>query len=65
LLVVHGEHDTNVLIGEARQVVVALQALGRPVEYLELEGDGQTFRRADSRKRLARTMVRFLSHAVS
>jgi acetyl esterase/lipase len=65
LLVVHGEHDTNVPIGEARQVVTALQALGRPVDYLELEGEGHTFRRADSRKRLARTMVRFLSQALS
>jgi dipeptidyl aminopeptidase/acylaminoacyl peptidase len=61
LLVVHGEHDTNVPIGEAHQIVAALRALGRPVEYLELEGEGHTFRRADSRRHLARTMLRFLA----
>lgn len=60
LLVVHGEHDTNVPIGEARQIVAELRALGRPVEYLELEGEGHTYRRLDSRKRLARAMLRFL-----
>ena len=39
LLVVHGEHDTNVPIGEAHQIVGALRA-GQPVEYLELPGEG-------------------------
>ena len=40
LLVVHGELDTNVPIGEAHQIVAALRDLGRPVEYLELDGRG-------------------------
>ena len=35
LLVVHGELDTNVPLGEAHQIVEALRALGRPVEALE------------------------------
>ncbi|MGK5170529.1 prolyl oligopeptidase family serine peptidase [Geodermatophilus sp. CPCC 205761] len=69
LLVVHGEHDTNVPLGEAHQIVAALRALDRPVEYLELAGEGHDYRRADSRKRLVRTMVGFLEsaldHAVS
>ena len=60
LLVVHGEHDTNVPIGEAHQVVARLRELGRPVEYLELAGEGHVFRRADSRKLLLERMVRFL-----
>jgi dipeptidyl aminopeptidase/acylaminoacyl peptidase len=60
LLVVHGEHDTNVPLGEARQIITALRSLGRPVEYLELEGEGHTFRRAESRRRLLRTMLGFL-----
>ena len=59
LLVVHGEHDTNVPIGEARQIVAALTGLGRPVEYLELASEGHVYRRADSRKRLLAAMVRF------
>jgi dipeptidyl aminopeptidase/acylaminoacyl peptidase len=64
LLVVHGEHDTNVPIGEAQQIVAALQALDRPVEYLELAGEGHDYRRADSRKQLTRTMLQFLTTAL-
>ena len=58
LLVVHGELDTNVPIGEARQIVAALQALRRPVEYLQLDGEGHEYRRADSRLRLIATTAR-------
>ncbi|WP_245961962.1 S9 family peptidase [Quadrisphaera granulorum] len=67
LLVVHGEHDTNVPIGEARQIVAALteRALvdesAPPVEYLELAGEGHDYRRADSRRTLYGAVVRFLA----
>ncbi|HEY8588529.1 MAG TPA: S9 family peptidase [Naasia sp.] len=60
LLVVHGELDTNVPLGEATQIVAALRKLHRPVEYLELEGEGHEYRRADSRERLLETMIPFL-----
>lgn len=61
LLVVHGEHDTNVPIGEARQIVAALQQEGRPVTYLELAGEGHEHRRPSSRRLLLRAMLCFLS----
>ncbi|TNM67933.1 S9 family peptidase [Streptomyces sp. NP160] len=67
LLVVHGEHDTNVPIGEAHQVVAALRDRARvdesapPVEYLELAGEGHDYRRADSRRTLYGAVVRFLA----
>ena len=64
LLVVHGELDSNVPVGEARQVVAALRALGRPVDYLELAGEGHDYRRAESRLRLAETMVAFLRRTI-
>jgi dipeptidyl aminopeptidase/acylaminoacyl peptidase len=64
LLVVHGEHDTNVPIGEAHQVVLALRELDRSVQYLELAAEGHVFRRADSRKLLTATMARFLAAAL-
>ena len=64
LLVLHGEHDTNVPIGEAHQIVAALRALDRPVEYLELPGEGHDYRRAHSRKRLTRTILGFLTAAL-
>jgi dipeptidyl aminopeptidase/acylaminoacyl peptidase len=65
LLVVHGELDSNVPLGEARQIVGALRRLGRPVEYLQLDGEGHEYRRADSRKILIRRMLRFLSRALT
>ncbi len=61
LLVVHGELDTNVPIGEALQMVAALQARDRPVEYLQLDGEGHEYRRADSRRRLIAELIRFLT----
>lgn len=60
LLVVHGELDTNVPIGEAHQVVAALRDLGREVEYLELAGEGHEYRRAESRLLLISRMLSFL-----
>ncbi len=64
LLVVHGELDTNVPIGEAHRIVAALRELGRPVDYLELAGEGHEYRRADSRLLLIETMRAFLSDAL-
>jgi dipeptidyl aminopeptidase/acylaminoacyl peptidase len=61
LLVVHGELDTNVPIGEAHQIVSALRSLGRPVEYLELPGEGHEYRQAGSRQVLVDRMVAFLT----
>jgi dipeptidyl aminopeptidase/acylaminoacyl peptidase len=64
LLVVHGELDTNVPIGEARQIVDALTALDRPVDYLQLDGEGHEYRRAESRLLLIRTMLEFLTRSL-
>ncbi|GAA3341531.1 alpha/beta fold hydrolase [Curtobacterium pusillum] len=61
LLVVHGELDTNVPIGEAHQVVAALRERSHDVEYLELEGEGHEYRRASSRAELVRRMVEFVA----
>ena len=65
LLVVHGELDTNVPIGEAHQIVAALRDLDRPVEYLQLDGEGHEYRRADSRILLITTMLEFLGKALA
>ncbi len=65
LLVVHGDLDTNVPVTEARQVVAALRALGRDVEYLELEGEGHEYRRRASREQLLATMAEFLLGALA
>lgn len=60
LLVVHGELDTNVPIGEALQIVEALRGMDRPVQYLQLNGEGHEYRRAESRRTLVEAMVIYL-----
>jgi dipeptidyl aminopeptidase/acylaminoacyl peptidase len=65
LLVVHGELDSNVPLAEALQIVGALRRLGRPVQYLQLDGEGHEYRRADSRKILIGRMLQFLSRALT
>ncbi len=65
LLVAHGSLDTNVPVGEAHQVVAALQRLGRSVQYLELAGEGHEYRRTDSRLRLLRSILDFLDRRLS
>jgi dipeptidyl aminopeptidase/acylaminoacyl peptidase len=60
VLVVHGALDTNVPVNEAHQVVDALRAIEREVEYLELPGEGHEYRRAASRRLLLETLARFL-----
>jgi dipeptidyl aminopeptidase/acylaminoacyl peptidase len=64
LLVVHGELDTNVPRGEATQLVARLHELGRPVQYLELAGEGHEYRRADSRLTLLRELTSFLARTL-
>ncbi len=64
LLVVHGELDTNVPLGEATQVVAALRSLDRPVEYLQLDGEGHEYRRAGSRKLLHERILEFLTRVL-
>jgi dipeptidyl aminopeptidase/acylaminoacyl peptidase len=64
LLVVHGALDTNVPVTEGRQVVAALEGLGRPVGYLEFEGEGHEYRSRSSRELLMTTMAGFLVDAL-
>jgi dipeptidyl aminopeptidase/acylaminoacyl peptidase len=64
LLVVHGELDTNVPLNESRQLVSALRSLDRPVEYLELPGEGHEYRRASSRIRLLEVETAFLDRVL-
>lgn len=65
VLVVHGELDTNVPLGEAIQVVARLQALGKPVEFLQLAGEGHEYRRLDSRRLLLQRLTEFLGRQLA
>ena len=64
LLVVHGELDTNVPLAEATQIVRRLRELGRPVEYLELAGEGHEYRHVPTRLALLTTMADFLARVL-
>jgi dipeptidyl aminopeptidase/acylaminoacyl peptidase len=65
LLVIHGELDTNVPIGEAHQIVAALQGQNREVDYVELAGEGHEYLRLESKRRFVATLVTFLARALA
>ncbi|MFF0465149.1 S9 family peptidase [Streptomyces mexicanus] len=55
VLAVHGEHDTNVPVGESQQFVRAARERGLEAELLLLRQEGHDFRRADNRRLFRRT----------
>ncbi len=61
LLVVHGSNDPRVPIGEAEQMVEALRARGRPVEFLRFADEGHALSRLDDRLAAYGAMARFLA----
>ncbi|MET0864891.1 MAG: prolyl oligopeptidase family serine peptidase [Nakamurella sp.] len=56
-LLVHGEQDTNVPVGESVRAHVALQAAGKPTEMLLLPGEGHTIVGHDGRISSTRAIV--------
>jgi len=60
LLVIQGDNDPRVPREESEQLVERLRTLGRPVEYLTLEGEGHGFSRRDSRQLVYERMTEFL-----
>ncbi|MEU0008706.1 prolyl oligopeptidase family serine peptidase [Streptomyces sp. NPDC006314] len=55
VLAVHGEHDTNVPVGESEQFVRAARERGLDAQLLLLHQEGHEFRRADNRRLFRRT----------
>lgn len=64
LLAVHGEHDTNVPLGESEQFVRAARERGLEAELLMLRDEGHDFLRADSRKLFRRTAADWIERHV-
>jgi dipeptidyl aminopeptidase/acylaminoacyl peptidase len=62
LLVVQGDNDPRVPREESDQLVERLRALGRPVEYITLGGEGHGFVRLDSRQLVLERIGTFLDH---
>ena len=50
LLLLHGTADTNVPIGESIQMYTALKLLGKPVEFIQVEGENHAI--YDHKKRI-------------
>ncbi len=60
LFVVHGANDPRVPIGEAEQIVAALQKRSVPVEYLRFENEGHGIVKRANRLVVYPTIARFL-----
>lgn len=64
LMVIHGANDPRVPIGETEQIVAALRAKGREVEYLRYEDEGhglaKTKNRADAYPKVVAFFARHL-----
>jgi dipeptidyl aminopeptidase/acylaminoacyl peptidase len=62
LLTVHGEHDTNVPLGESVRIVRAARARGVPAELLLLHDEGHEFLRRPNRRLFRRTAADWMEH---
>ncbi len=59
LMVIHGARDPRVPVGEAEQIVAALRARNRTVEYIRFENEGHGVARRENRIRAYGELVRF------
>ncbi|MDO9610079.1 MAG: S9 family peptidase [Brevundimonas sp.] len=60
LLLIHGKDDTVVHIEQSRIMAEAMRRAGKPVEFIELQGEDHWLSRADTRQQMLRETVRFL-----
>lgn len=60
LLLIHGNHDERVNIEGSRVMYNALTALGKPVEFLEIEGQGHGYKGLDNNVLYYQTIFSFL-----
>jgi dipeptidyl aminopeptidase/acylaminoacyl peptidase len=64
LLVVHGENDIRVPIGETDQVVAALRRRGVPVDFIRLPNEGHGIVRLENKLKVYPAMAEFLDRYV-
>ncbi|WP_333897216.1 S9 family peptidase [Brevundimonas aurantiaca] len=60
ILLIHGRDDSVVPIEQSRIMVAALRRAGKPVEFVELQGEDHWLSRADTRMQMLRETMRFL-----
>ena len=64
LLILHGEKDPRVPVGEARQIEQALKDLSRPVEALYFSDEGHGFSKRPNRVRYLKAVAKFLHERI-
>lgn len=57
LLLLHGAGDTNVPVGESEQMYAALRVLGKPVEYVKVDGQNHWILNYPQRELWMRTII--------
>lgn len=60
ILLIHGRGDTVEAIQHSRLTAQVLRAAGRPVEFVELEGEDHGPARADTRRQMMSETLCFL-----
>jgi dipeptidyl aminopeptidase/acylaminoacyl peptidase len=60
ILLIHGEKDTVVPPAQSAAMAKALQAAGKPVEYLELKGEDHWLSKDDTRLAMLKAAVAFV-----
>jgi len=60
LLLIHGNHDNRVNVEGSRRMYKALTELGKPVEYLEIDGQGHGFKGLENNLLYYKTIFNFL-----
>ncbi len=60
ILLIHGRDDTVVPYRQSVVLAEALRAAGKPVEFIEMNGEDHWLSRADTRTRMLNETVRFL-----
>ena len=59
LLLIHGDKDTNVPVGESHQMYTALKLLGKEVELIEFQGDDHHINSRERRLRWWKTILAY------
>ncbi|MFT5282008.1 MAG: dipeptidyl aminopeptidase/acylaminoacyl peptidase, partial [Yoonia sp.] len=59
MLLIHGDADTNVPVGESHQMYTALMLLGQDVELIEFQGDDHHINTRERRLRWWKTILSY------
>ncbi len=62
LLLLHGTADTNVPTDESRQLFTALRILGKPVSYVQIDGENHVIVKHDKRIAWQNTIFAWFAH---